>query len=202
MTVPASSTAICRSRVTNPVSRSTSTTDMCVPNGNVGFSWLKSSCAPSPCIPSALSSTPSGNCSFAAVARSAQLSDDAGTPITPIVPSSGLITISSVDASRRWAATDRALSTTASVAVLIADPPNCREREPPVPPPRGTMSVSDCTSVILSTGIPVNSDTIIAKLVWCPCPCADVPAFIVAEPSLWISTDAYSDPPPGLVTST
>jgi hypothetical protein len=42
-TVPQSSTATCRTSVTLPVSRSTSTTAMWAPKGNVAAPWSKSS---------------------------------------------------------------------------------------------------------------------------------------------------------------
>ena len=54
-------------------------------------------------------------------------------------------------------------STSASVALCTADPPICNDRDPPVPPPRGTRSVSPSTSVMRSMGIPVCSDTSIAN---------------------------------------
>ena len=49
-----------------------------------------------------------------------------------------------------------------------ADPPSCSERDPPVPPPVRTRSVSPSTSVMRSTGMPVWSVTIMANAVWWP----------------------------------
>jgi hypothetical protein len=77
-----------------------------------------------------------------ACASSAQLSARAGTPATPTRPSSPT-TMSSTSASSSRAARRRARSTTAPAAVYTAVPPICSDREPPVPPPRGTTSVSD-----------------------------------------------------------
>ena len=74
-------------------------------------------------------------------------------------------TMSATSASSRWAARRRALSTSASVARWTADPPICSDRDPPVPPPRGTRSVSLCTRRIRSTGMPVCALTIIANAV-------------------------------------
>ena len=51
---------------------------------------------------------------------------------------------------------------TPSVARRVADPASCSDREPPVPPPRGTRAVSPSTKEMFSTAIPVISDTIIA----------------------------------------
>jgi hypothetical protein len=95
-------------------------------------------------------------------ASSAHVSACAGTPATPIVPEPVSTTMSATSASSRRAASCLALSTIASVAPRTADPPSCSEREPPVPPPVRTRSVSPSTSVILSTGMPVWSLTSIA----------------------------------------
>ena len=63
----------------------------------------------------------------------------AGTPATPIVPVAVSTTTSSIAASSRSATSCLALSTSASVALWTADPPICSDRDPPVPPPRGTQ---------------------------------------------------------------
>jgi hypothetical protein len=86
----------------------------------------------------------------------------AGTPATPIVPATVSTTMSASSASSSRAASCFALVTIASVAPRTADPPSCSERDPPVPPPVRTRSVSPSTSVIRSTGIPVWSATSIA----------------------------------------
>ncbi|CAB4882597.1 unannotated protein [freshwater metagenome] len=62
--------------------------------------------------------------------------------------------------------------------------------------------MSLCTRRILSTGMPVCELTIIANVVWCPWPWAEVPAIIVAVPSGWISIAPYSLRPPPAVIST
>ncbi len=54
-------------------------------------------------------------------------------------------------------------------------PPSCSDRDPPVPPPRGTTAVSDWTKRIGSSGMPSRSATIIANAVAWPWPCAEVP---------------------------
>ena len=45
-------------------------------------------------------------------------------------------------------------------ASSTALPPSCSDRDPPVPPPRGTSAVSDCTKRIFSIGMPSSSATI------------------------------------------
>ena len=95
-----------------------------------------------------------------------------------------------------------ARSSTASAALATALPPSCSDREPPVPPPRGTRAVSDWTNRIDSMGMPRRSATIMANDVGWPWPCPDVPTLMVAVPSSWISTAPYSLPPPPAVTST
>ncbi len=145
--------------------------------------------------------TPSG-ASAAAAASAAQSSAEAGTPATPTVPATVSTTMSSTSASSRWAASCLALSTIASVALSTAEPPSCSEREPPVPPPVRTRSVSLCTRRMRSIGMPVRDETIMANAVWWPWPCADVPAMTVAEPSAWTSTAPYSLAPPPAVIST
>ena len=97
----------------------------------------------------------------------------AGTPATPTVPASVSTTMSATSASSRWAASRLALSTSASVALCTADPPSCSEREPPVPPPVGTRSVSPSTRRMRSIGMPVWSLTIMANAVWWPWPWAE-----------------------------
>ena len=83
-----------------------------------------------------------------------------------------------------------------------AVPPSCSERDPPVPPPRGTSAVSDCTKRIASIGMPSGSATIIANDVAWPWPCDDVPDLIVAVPSACDLDRADSLPAPPPVTST
>ncbi len=61
-------------------------------------------------------------------------------------------------------------------------------------------------TVIFSIGIPSSSLANIAHTVEWPCPCGDVPVRIVAEPSGWTSTVAFSfggpdsSPPPVIST--
>ena len=126
----------------------------------------------------------------------------AGTPATPTVPASVSTTMSATSASSRWAARRLALSTSASVAWWTADPPTCNDREPPVPPPVGTRSVSPSTSRMRSIGMPVWSLTIMANAVWWPWPWENVPARTSAEPSSCTCTPPNSLAPPPAVIST
>ena len=47
-------------------------------------------------------------------------------------------------------------------------PPSCNERDPPVPSPRGTSAVSDCTYRMFSIGIPSSAEAICEKVVAWP----------------------------------
>ena len=188
---PQSSTATCWRGVTLPVAVSTSTTDTCAPNGKVAPSWWASN-------PACSSSPAASTC---AAATWAQLSVAVGTPATPNSPSS-VSSTSSTAASSSSAARRRACSSTSSAAPRTALPPICSERDPPVPEPRGTVAVSDCTKPIRSIGMPSRSCTSIANAVACPWPCAEVPAETVAEPSACTVTEPNSLPPPPAVIST
>ena len=91
----------------------------------------------------------------AAAARSAHDLLTAGVPATWKTPLSTSSTMSAASASSRRAATSLAFSTSASAATWTAVPPCCSEREPIVPPPLLTRSVSPQTTSILSIGMPV-----------------------------------------------
>ena len=52
----------------------------------------------------------------------------------------------------------------------IAEPPSCSDREPKVPTPRATSSVSPWLTVTCSIGMPRVSVTSMAKLVSWPWP--------------------------------
>src|SRR5690606_5062002 len=134
-------------------------------------------------------------------ASSDQLSLAPGTPSTPRPPSPST-SMSSTAASSLLAASSLALATRSSLASRTALPPICNDRDPPVPPPRGTCAVSDCTKSICSTGMPRASEASMAKDVGWPWPCPDVPTLTVARPSALISTAANSPPPPPPVIST
>ena len=82
------------------------------------------------------------------------------------------------------------------MAWRTAAPPCCRLREPPVPPPWGIRSVSPHFTVILSTGMPSSSLASMAQTVTWPWPCGEVPVKMVALPSGWTSTVAFSRGPP------
>ena len=85
----------------------------------------------------------------------------------------------------------------------MALPAVCSDREPSVPAPRGTVAVSELTSLILSIGMPSTSLASMANAVWWPWPCTLVPANTLAVPSSWISTAPNSMcRPTGAVTST
>ncbi len=129
-----------------PVSRSTSTTAMCAPNGKLGCPCAKSSASSSgPRWPSGSPSPFSDAC-----ATCAQLTEDPATPRTPKPVS--VRSMSSVEASSRCAAISRACATSDSLALWIAVPPACSDREPDVPAPRATRAVSDCTTLIMLIG--------------------------------------------------
>ena len=74
--------------------------------------------------------------------------------------------MSSADASSMWPAILRARSSTSFDATWMALPAVCSERDPIVPAPRGTRSVSELTRVILSIGMPSTSLASIANAVW------------------------------------
>ena len=82
--------------------------------------------------------------SFTAAASSTHESRLAGTPATSRPPPSP-ITMSSGLASSRCAASCLACASTSSLARNSALPPICSDRDPPVPPPRDTSAVSECT---------------------------------------------------------
>ena len=104
------------------------------------------------------------------------------------------------------AARSLATSSSSRDACCTAAPPSCSDREPPVPPPFGTRSVSPHLTVIFSIGMPSSSLTSIAHTVWWPWPCGEVPVSTVAVPSGWTSTVPFSfgppASPPGPVIST
>ena len=110
--------------------------------------------------------------------------------------------MSCTSASSSAAASSLACSNTFPAAVCTALPPSCRERDPPVPPPVGTVAVSDCTKRTDSSGMPRVSATNIPNEVAWPWPCAEVPTRIVAEPSGCTATAPNSEPPPPAVIST
>ena len=86
-------------------------------------------------------------------------------------------TMSSAAASSRWAAICLARSSTSFGGDVDR---RCRRSaataSPSCPTPRGTRSVSELTSVILSIGMPSTSLASIANAVWWPWPCTLVPA--------------------------
>ena len=148
-TVPQSSTATWRSRRTAPG------VEVDLDDGDVGAERERR-----PVLVGTLLGRRASRARRSAAARaasSAHVSAEAGTPATPIVPRGrvdhdvGRRRPRAVDAARSaWPA-----STSATAARSTADPPICSDRDPPVPPPRGTRSVSPSTRVIRSTGMPV-----------------------------------------------
>ena len=111
--------------------------------------------------------------------------------------------MSSTEASSRWAAISRARCTSSPLAVWIALPPVCSERDPSVPTPRGTSAVSDCTSLIFSIGTCSTAEATWANAVSWPWPCALVPAETVNVPSGCACAAPHSpSSPSGAVTST
>ena len=179
-TVPASSTVTSRPSTALPVSVSTSTTATCAPNGTVG-----------PADPN----TDRTN-SRSRPARVASDTAASGSPATANADRALSKTRSAGLTSSEAAARCRATSSRSRDACCTAAPPICRLRDPPVPPPSGIRSVSPHFRVILSTPMPSTSLASMAHAVWCPWPCGDVPVKIVALPSGWTSTVAFSRGPP------
>jgi hypothetical protein len=128
---------------------STSTTATWQPNGKVGPPAVNVSAALRP--PSAA----------VAAAMSAQVWVTAGVPATWNTPRSVSSTTSAASASSNPAAICRADSTRASAVTWTAVPPCWSDRDPIVPPPADTRSVSPQTTSIWSIGMPVSDDAII-----------------------------------------
>src|SRR5205807_3036981 len=126
-TLPQSSTLTYLTRVTLPVSMSTSTTATCVPKGKVklGGSKTRVNCRPG--------SIPSGSFTplYASRATAANVTDLPGAPLTATVPSTS--STSSNDASSSAAPIFNVFSRTSSIASFNALPPSASERLPPVP---------------------------------------------------------------------
>src|SRR5215467_7732297 len=120
-------------------------------------------------------------------------STDLSVPATVNLPS--LNTMSPSAASSRWEATFLALASTLSSALTIADIPTAPEREPYVPIPNCTLSVSPCTIETFSNGMPSRSETSCANVVSCPCPCACVPVSTSTLPVGLTRTSALSHRP-------
>ena len=139
-------------------------------------------------------------------ARLVSGTETSGSPLTLKALVSTLYSRSAGAASRVAAARSRATSSSSRDACWTAAPPSWSEREPPVPPPLGTRSVSPHLTVIFSIGMPSSSLTSIAHTVWWPWPCGEVPVSTVAVPSGWTSTVPFSfgppASPPGPVIST
>src|ERR1700727_1528925 len=75
-----------------------------------------------------------------------------------------------VDAAISGAAARLPFSMISFEASTIAIPLAVMEREPPVPLPAYTMSLSPCSSLTLSKGTPSSAQSTCAKGVACPCP--------------------------------
>ena len=75
------------------------------------------------------------------------------------------------------------MASTSRVALIIALPPTCSVREPIVPMPRGTLRVSEWTTLTSAIGTPSVHDTSCAHVVSWPWPCGEVPVFTVTVPS-------------------
>ena len=90
--------------------------------------------------------------------------------------------MSAAAASSMLAAVSWPFATASSAAAIAATPPIARKRLPPVRP-FGTMSVSPCTTSIVSASMPSFSDSTCLKLVTCPWPLSCIPEITVALPS-------------------
>ena len=71
--------------------------------------------------------------------------------------------MSATRASRKCAASCLPCSITLSHALSSAVPPAIAEREPPVPPPNSSWSLSPCSSFSRSNGMPSRLTTTCAK---------------------------------------
>ena len=151
--------------MTSPVSGSTSTVQMCVPNGYTKFDGSKNAVASSP------GSTPGGRfqATLAIRASSPKVFPLSGEPFTANFPSCHSRSASL--ASSRWAAIFFALSFTRCAATFTALPHTAVVRLPYVPHPWGVASVSPATTSTFSTGMPNSSATICANVVSSPWPC-------------------------------
>ena len=148
----------CRSRrrrrgarsVTLPVSRSTSTTAMCAPNGNVA--------SPGPSRPRGVRPT----CRRRDDIRPASAASGQLAPAERLARHAGATAPAAVDddvgdaASSTSAARLPGLLDHRRHASWMEDPPTCIEREPPVPPPRAPRRVA-IDDPDRSKGIPVCS---------------------------------------------
>src|ERR1700722_4848311 len=119
---------------------------------------------------------------------------DLSVPATVNFPS--LNSMSPSAASSTKAAPFLALASILSSALTIADMPTGPEREPYVPMPNCTLSVSPWTIEMLSIGSPSRSDTSCANVVSCPCPCECDPGRISIDPVGLTRTSAESPKPP------
>ena len=148
--------------LTAPVSVSTSTTHMCVPNGHEKFGGSYETCA------SRFGSHPSGKLCAVNAPNAIAASGKArsGEPLTLNVPFTNCK--SSAEHSSWWAAISFAFSITLSQASAIATPPTGKLREPYVSRPSAEIAVSLCNTSTSSGATPSFSAAIIAHEVSCP----------------------------------
>src|SRR5215470_9258098 len=118
---------------------------------------------------------------------------DLSVPATVNLPS--LNTMSPSAASNMCAATFFALASILSSALTIADIPTAPEREPYVPMPNCTLSVSPCTIDTFSIGVPSRSATSWANVVSWPWPWLCDPVSTSTEPVGLTRTSADSHRP-------
>ena len=165
---------------TRPVSRSTSTTAMWAPNGNVASPWSKRARRPASRRRPSPRGPPGQLAPVEGGRRDAGHPDRAGVDVDHDVGDVGL-----EQASRQLLGLlDERLGGPVHGRPAELQRPRtrpCRRRV-------GTRSVSPSTSRIRSTGMPVWSWTSMANAVWWPWPWENVPARTVAEPSSWTST--------------
>src|SRR6266550_5817895 len=171
---------------TSPISVSTSTTAMCVPEGQLKFGGSYTNDASSP------GSMPSGRlCAVQAWSASSLVVSD--LPFALNVPFS--YSSSSSPTSSWCAAILRAFSTTRSAAWYAATPPTVRLRLPYVSLPSGATAVSPWSTSTSSYGIPRRSATIWENVVTWLCPCGEVPISTCTVPVGRKRIVAASQPP-------
>ena len=183
-TWPQSWATIQRKMLTAPVSGSTSRTTPCVPLAKLDCDTVKS------CVSSRPGDSPGAWPACAAAAISAHPRLRLGSPRTENFPPS--LTISTGEASSRWAAIRIAFSRTTRAARSAALPPMAAVRLPYVPPPCATRSESPVSTSMVSGSMPRRLPTSRENIVTCPWPCGAAPVTTVTPPFSWTRTTALS----------
>src|SRR5579863_7681832 len=174
---------------TAPVSRSTSVTTRCAPNGKVKLGGSQK------CVETRPGSVFGG--SFMARYEAAAISfNETLLPVLLSVHCPPEKVMSSD--SSRIAPNFLILAFRSCKAKYIAVPPTAVERLPQVPMPYCTSDVSPWETRTSSISTPSSSPAICAKVVSSPCPCGEIPVSTVTLPDGSIFTVALSQPPAGV----